>query len=193
MSSPTAINRAGSPSTHSESDTSSSLASSVLSTSSASSSRSLIYSRDELLALATSPLSFEGVAAELASFPEIKRKIRRGAMEAFQALEYSRGHVLAPSSDSTPLVQSRGRSPRRNREPTRTKSNSLLAAPTVLAPAEVPPTVWKVDVYVPPARRVNIDEQQQQRARPGREIRGSRFWRKPGQARPIQVNTQGRW
>lgn len=179
MSSPIPIQR---PATASES--SSSVSTSVGSTSSTGSARKFnqgryiyeilildagpfIYTRHELLALATSPLSHGPAPAAVAAFPEIMRRTRRGVMEAYQALDYER----KTQSGQIPSLKPDWAQPRSS--PSRAQQANLPL------PMQLPPPVWKVDVYVPPARRI----EQEQRVRPGRDVRVSRIWRRPVQAR----------
>ncbi|KAF8524275.1 hypothetical protein BU17DRAFT_84875 [Hysterangium stoloniferum] len=186
MSSPMIINRSASPSAQSESASSSYSSSSA---SSGSSTQSLTYTRDELLALATSPLSNGPAPAALKSFPEIRRRAPRGLIEAYNVLEYSRGHIPEPNDTSAKSV-ARERSPKRTQSPpSEPPRRPAIQSQPVL---EVPP-VWKVGVYVPPARRFALEQQQQQqRVKPGRgAVKQSKFLRRPGQPRAIQV--QGRW
>jgi hypothetical protein len=180
------INRPASPA-----ESSSSVSTSVASTSSRSSARkfayqytttwfahslptdSQVYTRDELLVLATSPLS-QGSAPAIAAFPMIMRKTRRGMLEAHQALDYERsasGHMSAPAPAPASAHD------RSSAKPNATHRSS---SPQTNLPSELSPPVWKVDVYVPPARRM----EQEQRLRPGRDVRSSR--RRPAQARVAQ-------
>lgn len=190
MSFPVAINEPASP-TLSSISVSTSVSGSVASTSSRSSARkllsarvtsillilyptALLYTRDELLALATSPLSQTPAPPAIVAFPMIMRKTRRGVLEAYQTLDYARstnGPALVPAPVRDTGHHTRSRSPH---------------ARQIDLPAQLPPPMLKVDVYVPPARRM----EQEQRVRPGRDTRSSRTWRRPAQAR---VQTQSRW
>ncbi|KAF8499519.1 hypothetical protein JB92DRAFT_3124839 [Gautieria morchelliformis] len=166
MSSPMAINRPASPA-----ESSSSVSTSVASTSSRSSAHSQVYTRDELLVLAMSPLSQGSAPPAIAAFPVIMRKTRRGILEAHQALDYERSASGNTSAPAPAAAHDRSAKP---------NATHRSSSPQTNLPSEGPPPVWKVDVYVPPARRM----EQEQRIRPGRDVRSSR--RRPALARGVQ-------
>ncbi|KAF8591305.1 hypothetical protein K439DRAFT_1627030 [Ramaria rubella] len=179
MSSPIPFKRSSSPSDGSSDGASSSFSS----ISSRSSNQPLVYTRDELLALGTSPLSQLPLPSAVASFPEIKRKTRRGVLEAYQALDYERGsHAqgnAVVNARSSPRGTEQSLSPVHSKHPGSPSPRKHDAKFLT----QVPAPVWSVD-YIPVARRIDPSEL---RVRPGRDPRSSaRAWRQP------RVVSQGR-
>ncbi|KIJ36727.1 hypothetical protein M422DRAFT_50871 [Sphaerobolus stellatus SS14] len=134
---------------------------------------SLIYSRDELLSLGTSPLAHSGAPAALALFPEIIRRTPRGPLEALQALEYSHQESSTPHTFYPRPRRNRRNNDIKNKKHEEAHNQTPQPKPAPVQDIAASLPVLKVGVYVPPALRHMASEQQQQRERslPNRSLR----------------------
>ncbi|KIJ56402.1 hypothetical protein M422DRAFT_23676 [Sphaerobolus stellatus SS14] len=146
--------------------------SSYASASSGGSTRSsIVYTRDDLLAIGTSPSSNANVSpaftSVLVSIPEIMRESRRGVLEAYKALDYSRNEKASGSNSS-----SRRKSAKQNKrqtsnssqasssKATQPRTESRKDSRTIQSQPILPLISAKADLYVPPRRRSIASPQQ---------------------------------